>query len=90
MTVLLDNYIRSYDTTVDAWKKRSDAADFALYLAGEFKLNPKAVVVDKDGTNYRVFIPLVAGYWCPPDNHAATWLEHYHAFDKKVKKWLSE
>lgn len=89
MTKLLDNYVQSFDRMAFCWTKRSHATDFAVYLAGELGINPKGVQVEKDGTNYRVYIPLVAAYWQPDDNHAETWAKHYRALEHKVRKWAS-
>lgn len=89
MTIMLDNYIQSFDPSVDAFKKRAHAVDFANYLAGELKLNPKAITVDKDGTHYRVYIPLISHYWSPSDNHHGTWMGHFVHVASKVRSWAS-
>lgn len=84
---MVTGYIRSYDHSVDAWTKRGDAADFAAFLAAELGISPKGVQIDKDGKTYRVLVPLVAGYWCPPS--ADEWETHLRHFKRKVKQWAS-
>jgi hypothetical protein len=93
---LVNNYRRSWDPEKDAWTKRGDAADFALFLAAELGLSPKAVQIDKDGKHYRVLVPLISAYWCPPDVLAAEvgsrsvdWDDHLSHFKKEVKQWAT-
>lgn len=93
---LVNNYVRSWDLQQDAWTKRGDAADFALFLANELGLTPKSVVVDKDGKFYRVLVPLISAYWCPPSvvgaeigSRPADWDDHLSHFKKEVKRWAT-
>lgn len=80
-------YVRSYDFAADAWKTRGDAADFAAFLAGELKFAPKAIVVDKDGKNYRVLLPIIAAYWSPAK--LDEWEAHFRQLILRVKNWAS-
>lgn len=86
---LILEYVKSFNPESGAWAKRSDAADFGAYLAGELKISPKGVQLDKDGKTHRVFVPLISEYWHPIDNHAASWETELTSMVKKVKKWAS-
>lgn len=89
MDKLVGEYIRTYSCVTDAWTKRGDAADFALFLAGELNISPKAVQVDKDGKNYRVLVPLLSAYWQPPSTELLDWQRHLAKFKKGVKEWAT-
>lgn len=81
------NYVGSFQHIGGCWLKRSEAADFAAFLAGELKINPKGVVVDKDGKTYRVYVPLIASYWHPLS--ALLWEAELSVWKHKVKQWAS-
>ena len=84
---LLAAYVKDFDHVIGAWGKKSHATDFAAVLAAELKLNPKAVVTEKDGKNHRVFLPLIALYWHPtlPDR----WHTEYVELARKVRLWAT-
>jgi len=85
---MIGEYIKSYDPAIHAWRKRSDAEAFALFLAGELLLNPKGVQVDKDGKTYRVHIPLISVYWEAKDTDPATWHGALAELKQSRPTWL--
>lgn len=89
MATLVGEYIRSWDKGMSAWAKRGDAADFAAFLAGELKITPKAVLIDKDGKFYRVYVPLLSAYWSPLIADAKAWEESLSHFKQEMKSWAS-
>lgn len=86
MAALIDGYKRTWDPEKEAWTKRGDAADFALFLAGELQISPRGIEVDKDGKLYRVLVPLLSAYWCPRDDN---WERYLSTFKKRIKEWAS-
>jgi len=97
MADLIDTYKRSWHRDLAAWTKRGDAADFALFLAGELGITPKAVTVDKDGKTYRVYVPLLSVYWDPPEqvdlpvgSIPQTWNDCLETLKRRMKTWASE
>lgn len=86
---MISEYIKSYDPGYGGWRKRSEAATFAAFLAGELKINQKGVTVDKDGTIYRVHIPLLSVYWSPVSTASEHWDRLLTNTTLRMKTWAT-
>lgn len=87
MEQLVYSYRKSYDHTIEAWTKRSDANDFAVFLAAELKINAKGVQVLKDGKTHRVYVPLAVTYWQPKNGEAA-WMAELERLKESIRAAL--
>lgn len=85
---MITDYIKSFDHTIGAWKKKGEATQFADFLAPELGINRKGVVWEKDGSNHRLYVPLISQYWHP--TKADDWETELLAFQGLVRTWASE
>lgn len=61
-----------YSPITQAFIKRSEARALQTYLI-EVGFPSRGVTIDKDGTNYRIYLPVISDTWNPIDNTAEAW-----------------
>lgn len=72
-----------YHPSTQSFDKRAAARNVQSELI-EHGFPSRGVTIDKDGTNYRVYLPAISDMWNPIDNSVEAWSNEVQRLKEKL------